>query len=245
MQNVRIRLAYEGTAYGGFQLQKNAITVQEKLENALYSIYGKKIRVMGAGRTDSGVHARGQAANFFAEPLVPVEKIPWALNTALPEDIVVWEASLVPASFRAGRDAVSKIYLYTIDNARFIQVLRRRYSWHCPDELNIELMREGCRLMEGVHDFRAFRALGSDVKNTVRNIFQAEIIRIPAEEIICFKVEGDGFLYKMMRFMAGALVEVGKGDLSLQELKAALQGAEIHPGPALPAKGLCLEKVNY
>lgn len=99
--------------------------------------------------------------------------------------------------------------------------------------------------MEGVHDFRAFRALGSDVKNTVRNIFQAEIIRIPAEEIICFKVEGDGFLYKMMRFMAGALVEVGKGDLSLQELKAALQGAEIHPGPALPAKGLCLEKVNY
>ncbi len=245
MQNVRIRLSYEGTDYGGFQLQKNAVTVQEKLEDALYSIYGKKIRVMGAGRTDSGVHARGQAANFFVDPLIPVEKIPWALNTALPEDIVVWEAFLVPDNFRAGRDAVSKVYVYTIDNARFIQVLRRRYSWHCPDEMDIDLMREGCRFMEGVHDFRSFRALGSNVKNTVRTIFQAEVTKMTAEEIICFKVEGDGFLYKMVRFMAGSLVELGKGNLSLQELKIALQGKEFHPGPALPAKGLCLEKVNY
>ena len=245
MPNVRLRVAYDGTNYGGFQMQKNAVTVQEKLEKALYRLYGTQVKVVSAGRTDSGVHARGQAVSFHVSSLIPVDRIPWALNTCLPDDIVVWEATEVPAGFHAARDALSKLYIYTLDNATFRQVLRRRYTWHCPENLNLELMQEGGRAMEGSHDFCSFKGTGSEVKNTVRNIFRVEVTRDETEQLIFIKITGEGFMYKMVRFMAGALVELGRQSLELDALKKALAGASSRVGPALPAKGLCLEEVHY
>ncbi len=245
MHNVRLRLSYEGTNYGGFQRQKNAVTVQQKLEEALFQLYHLEIKLTVAGRTDSGVHALGQAVNYKTGRAIPVNRVPWALNTFLPEDIVVWEAVSVPDDFCASRDAVSKIYSYTIDNATFIQVLRRRFAWHCSEKLNLDKMRQGCRILEGKHDFRVFKATGSEVKDTVRTIFRAEVESRETENLIVLRVEGEGFLYKMVRFIAGALVELGKDVLTLEDLKKALQGNADRVGPALPPKGLCLEKVNY
>lgn len=245
MPNVRLRLSYDGTDYGGFQMQKNAVTVQEKLEKALFKLYERRVKLIGAGRTDSGVHALGQAVSFHADPLIPVERIPWALNSFLPEDIVVWEAVEVSPDFHAARDAVSKIYSYTLDNAVFRQVLRRRYAWHCPYSLDLDLMQEGCRLLEGEHDFLAFKGSGSPSKNTIRTIYRAEVFKREDEEIIIIQVEGKSFLYKMMRFIAGALVELGRGALEPAKLQEALKGVKLRLGPALPAKGLCLQKVYY
>lgn len=246
LQNIRLRVAYDGTDYGGFQIQKNSVTVQEKLEKALSKVYGTDIRVRGAGRTDSGAHALGQAVNYKAKPFLPVERIPWVLNEKLPKDIVVWEAAQVPEEFHAIYHARAKTYTYTIDTAVFIQVLRRRYAWHCPFPVNIKLMEEGCRIFKGKHDFRAFRASGTDIKNTVRTIFHAGVTENKEEQTIVFRVEGSGFLYKMVRFMAGTLVRMGKGVLSPADLKKALEGSSAHRiAPALPARGLCLEKVDY
>ena len=246
MQHIRLRLAYDGTDYGGFQIQKNTFTIQEKLEKALLEVYKEEIRVTGAGRTDSGVHARGQVVNYTAQATLPVDRICWALNSVLPRDIVVWEAVKVNESFHSSFDAVSKIYSYTIDTARFIQVLKRRYSWHCSEPLDTILMRRGANILKGRHDFKVFQGSKSEVKTTVRTLYNITVNPVDEEEIIYINVEGDGFLYKMVRFICGALVELGKGDLDEYTLEDALQkGSEERIAPALPAKGLCLEKVNY
>ncbi|NLI70551.1 MAG: tRNA pseudouridine(38-40) synthase TruA [Firmicutes bacterium] len=247
MENILLRVSYDGTEYGGFQLQRNAVTIQEKLEEALLQIYGVPIRIKCAGRTDAGVHARGQAVNYEAEPLVPVDRIPWALNTKLPREIVVWKAEVVGEGFHAGHDAVSKVYSYTIDTAEFIQVMERRYAWHCPAKLDLQRMEEGCRIIEGRHDFRLFQAAGGKVKDTRRIIYHARTREDRERQIIRILLEGDGFLYKMVRFLAGALVEMGKGDLGAAVLGEALENPSLHSrlGPALPARGVCLEKVNY
>ncbi len=245
MQNIRLRIAYDGTEYGGFQIQKNAVTVQEKLEKALSEVYKTEVRVIGAGRTDSGVHARGQVVNYSAKPVLPVDRVCWALNVSLPGDIVAWEAVEVQEGFHASYDAVSKIYRYTIDRALFIQVLRRRYAWHCSDPLEIRLMRKGAAILKGRHDFRVFQGSKGVVKTTVRTLFDVNVTEDPGEELLYITVEGDGFLYKMVRFICGSLVEMGKGTLHEFELEEALKGTEYHIAPALPAKGLCLEKVKY
>lgn len=247
MQNILLRVSYEGTEYGGFQIQKNAVTIQEKLEEALLQIYRNPIRVACAGRTDAGVHAREQAVNYKAEHFIPVDRIPWALNTKLPRDIVVWRANEVEDSFHAGYDAVSKVYSYTIDTAEFIQVMQRRYAWHCPAKLDLKRMEEGCHILEGRHDFKLFQASGSRIKDTRRTIYRARITENREQQLVRIDVEGDGFLYRMVRFLAGALVEMGKGILTADELQEALENPSMRMrlGPALPAKGVCLEKVNY
>ncbi len=247
MENILLRVSYDGTGYGGFQLQRNAVTIQGKLEEALLQIYGVPIRIKCAGRTDAGVHARGQAVNYRAEPLVPADRIPWALNTKLPPEIVVRKAEVVGDDFHAGNDAVSKLYSYTIDTAEFIQVMERRYAWHCPVKLDLQRMEEGCRIVEGRHDFKLFQAAGSKVKDTRRTIYHARVTEDRRRQLIRILLEGDGFLYRMVRFLAGALVEMGKGNLDAAVLDEALENPSPRPrlGPALPAKGVCLEKVSY
>lgn len=246
MTNTLIRISYDGTNYGGFQIQLNAPTIQEKLECALTVIYKQPVRITGAGRTDSGVHARGQAANFKAPFFIAAEKLPYAINALLPSDIVVTEAVLVHDDFHARYDALGKLYSYTVDQAAFPRTMQRLYSWHMPDPLNLEKMRDAALLFEGTHDFKAFQAAKGQVNDTVRTMSRVEIKDLPGLDVLLFEFEGSGFLYHMVRLLTGTLIRAGKGSLELQEIEATLHN--INPtavGPTAPAHGLCLERVDY
>ncbi len=244
MLNYLLVLAYDGTVFHGFQFQKNALTVQELLEKSLTKIYRKKIKVESAGRTDSGVHARGQVVNFFAPPLLTPLQLPRALNRILPEDLVITRAKIVPAGFHARRDACAKAYSYTIDNNPTADPFRRLYAWHRRAPLDLEAMRAGAHLLVGKHDFRAYQSAGSTVKTTVRTLYSLKVER--EKNFIIFNFIGDGFLYKMVRSMTGTLVEVGRQRRKPQEIQGILKSKErCRAGMTAPAKGLCLEKVFY
>ncbi|MEW5921204.1 MAG: tRNA pseudouridine(38-40) synthase TruA [Bacillota bacterium] len=240
----KIVLAYDGTDYHGFQIQANALTVQFYLEKALAALYGSSIRVEGAGRTDAGVHARGQVVSFAAPALIPEMQLPPALNGLLPADIVVVGAQQVAESFSARRDARGKVYSYTIDNGNFPDVLYRRYAWHIAHPLDLREMQKAAAYLQGKHDFRAFQAAGSRVKTTVRTLFSLEVTK--REQFISLYFKGDGFLYKMVRNITGTLAEVGRGRISHSEVARILEGkCREQAGVTAPARGLCLEKVLY
>lgn len=244
LQNYLLRLAYDGTSYHGFQFQKNALTVQELLEKSLTKIYRKKIKVVAAGRTDSGVHARGQTANFFAPPLLTSQQLPRALNSLLPPDLVVLQAKIVTAGFHARRDARAKIYTYTIDNGPAADPFYRRYAWYIRTSLDLEAIREGARLFAGKHDFKAFQSSGSTVKTSVRTLFSLRVVR--EKNFIILTFMGDGFLYKMVRSITGTLVDVGRHRRKPQGVRDILAGKDRREaGMTAPAKGLCLEEVLY
>jgi len=246
MYNTLVRITYDGTAYSGFQFQANAPSIQEALEMALAVIYKQPVRVVGAGRTDSGVHARGQGANFKAPFHIAADKLPYALNALLPPDIVVISAKKVPDSFHARFDARRKLYSYTIDRADYPQVLRRLYSFHLPDPLDLGLIRKAARLFAGTHDFNFFQAAGSSVSDTIRKLFRVDVADYPADDLLVFYIEGSGFLYHMVRLITGTLIRVGKNTLALPEIEAALEGLNSGAaGPTVPPHGLCLEKVYY
>ncbi len=246
MINTLIRITYDGTNYSGFQIQANAPTIQRELERALGVIYKQPLRVTGAGRTDSGVHARGQAANYMAPFRIVSEQLAHAINAALPPDIVITDACEVPEDFHARFDARRKTYSYTVDCAPFPQVLRRLYSLHLPDPLNLSEMRSAASLFTGTQDFKAFQAAGGSVTETSRTIYRVELNEDPAEQLLRIHYEGSGFLFRMVRLMTGTLIRVGKGSLTASDLEAALAG--LNPaavGPPVPAHGLCLESVGY
>ncbi len=244
MAHYKMTVAYDGTAYHGFQIQENALTIQHFLEKALAALYGTCIRVEAAGRTDAGVHARGQVVNYCAPSLVPEAQLPAALNGLLPKDILVIGAKQVEESFSARRDARAKIYSYTIDRGPFPDVLCRRYAWHISRPLDLQAMQKAATYLEGKHDFRAFQAAGSRVRTTVRTLFS---LKLTVEgQFISFGFNGDGFLYKMVRNITGTLVEVGLGRLSDQDITPILlAGNRKQAGATAPARGLCLEKVIY
>jgi tRNA pseudouridine38-40 synthase len=244
LQNYKIIFSYDGTSYHGFQVQENALTVQEVLERSLEKIYGKKTRVVVAGRTDAGAHARGQAANFFAPDYISPEVLPLALNSVLPRDIVVFKAEKVDNSFHARRDACAKTYSYTIYNGRFPDVFLRFYTWHIAERLHVEEMKLAASFLLGKHDFKAFQASGSSVKTTEREIFNLEIRQ--DGPLVKFWFKGDGFLYKMVRNISGTLVEVGLKKRNPENMRQILKSGERQDaGKTAPAQGLCLEKVFY
>ncbi len=246
MGNTVITISYDGTAYSGFQVQANANTVQAELERALAVIYKAPVRINGAGRTDAGVHARGQVANFSAPFIIDSDQLPHALNCLLPDDIVVAAAHEAGDGFHARFDAVGKVYSYSIDRALQPQVLRRLYSWHMPEPLNLDQLREAARLFEGTHDFRVFQAAGTTITDTVRTIYAVSVSENVKDQILTFTFEGRGFLYRMVRMITGTLIRAGKGVLSLSEVEAALAGSNPSAsGPTAPPHGLCLEKVIY
>jgi len=246
MIRIRLDLSYDGTAYSGFQVQENAPTIQWELEKALAAIYKQPLRVVGAGRTDAGVHARGQVVHYDAPFAIPPSRLPLALNALLPGDIVVFNAEPAAPGFHARFSARRKIYSYTLDRAAYPQVMLRRYSCHLPGSLDMEAVREACRFLEGTHDFRAFRAAGSPVQNTVRTLYRVEPVELAGEQVLRFIFEGDGFLYRMVRLMVGSLLRVGQGKLEPAAVAAALEGERPEAvGPTAPPQGLCLEKVIY
>lgn len=241
---IKLTLTYDGTDFVGWQVQKNGRSVQEEVENAVFAVTGERVRATGSGRTDAGVHASGQVASFSVKnESVPAEKYKFALNAVLPKDVKVTRSVGVPESFDARKTAKRKTYEYSLYVSDVPLPLRERYSTAI-EEADENAMKKACEVFVGEHDFSAFCSSGSSVKSKIRTVFDARV-EGRGDEII-FTVTGNGFLYNMVRLMVGAVVAVGNGKLTIEELKEILRTGK---RPAVvknfPAKGLTLKNVVY
>lgn len=244
MRNILLTIEYDGTDFCGWQIQPELVTVQQTVADALLQFEGKAVSITGAGRTDAGVHARRQKASFFTESRIPAEKYREALNTALPESVRIVKSEEVPLDFNARFSAKRKTYKYYIRNAKTASALTCRYEHFINVPLNVEKMREALTYFVGEHDFSAFMATGSTIKDAVRTIYSASVEK--NGDLIIVTVTGSGFLYKMVRLTVGALVEVGTGKREPESIKALLdaKGAE-RATLCVPAKGLFLDDITY
>ncbi len=242
--NYKLTMAYDGTEYHGWQRQKNGITVQEVMEDAALKLFGKKTDVTGCSRTDAGVHAKEYVCSFKGETTIPTDKIPIVLNTFLPEDIRAYKCEEVSEDFNARFYAIKKAYEYKILNAPVSDPNLRRSVWHYPIKLDIDEMKKAARILEGKHDFAAFCAAGSVVKSTVRNLMELSVNK--DGDIITIRAEGDGFLYNMVRILAGTLVYVGNGKLTKENVREYLLKKDRRlMGITAPPQGLTLVEVTY
>ncbi|MDP8298711.1 MAG: tRNA pseudouridine(38-40) synthase TruA [Candidatus Tantalella remota] len=244
MRNIKLTISYDGAAYKGWQLQKTGSTVQGKLEKAIKEVFGKEHRLHGAGRTDSGVHAKGQVAHFKTASRIPVEKISPAFNALLPDDIVVKRTEEVADKFHSRFDAKSKLYRYNILNSRQRDPFEERYTWRVPYKLNLTRMRKEAAELLGRHDFKSFQASDKRERSSVREISTIKLRK--KGKMITLDIEGDGFLYNMVRNIAGTLVDIGRGYLSAGSMKEIIETKDrTKAGPTAPAKGLFLIEVRY
>jgi len=244
MRTIKLTIEYDGTAYCGWQVQPNGISIQEVAEGALARLLGLPVRLHSSGRTDAGVHAAGMVAAFATESAMPLTAFSDGLNALLPPDIAVREASEAEPGFNPRADAVGKHYRYTIFNGKRRSPLARLYTWHLRGGLDIGAMRDGGNRFCGEHDFAAFRTSGCAARTTVRRIDSVDIGR--DGEFVVIDVSGSGFLRNMVRIMAGTLVSIGQGKLPPETVTLLLRGESPVPaGPTAPAKGLCLMEVFY
>lgn len=249
MRTLKLTLAYDGTAYAGWQRQPGKPTLQETLELAIKAVTGKRTIVAGSGRTDAGVHALGQVASFETYSTLPARALQKALNARLPRDIAVTHAADVDNAFHARKSAVSKRYRYVIVNSRTHDVFRRGYSWHyCFGKLDAEAMHAAAQHWRGTHDFRTFETQWPQRSSSVRTVLDFDVRRLaaPDHKVIQLEVEADGFLYNMVRTMVGTLVEIGRGRKPAEWTAALLaEGDRRRAGMKVPAAGLFLVEVKY
>jgi len=244
MRNIKLTLEYQGTRYHGWQRQKNAPSIQGHLEQAIKKVTGKKSTVFGAGRTDAGVHARAQVANFKTSSKLSSDVLLRAINAHLPKDIVVKEAEEVGRDFNARKDAHGKVYSYSIYDGPARPALLRDFVYCSRHKLNERKMRQASRFFLGRHDFSAFRTTGSSTKTSVRVIRHINVKR--RGNRLTITVEGSGFLYNMVRSLVGTLIEVGRGKIEPGKVKEILDSKDRSlAGPTAPPWGLFLEKVLY
>ncbi len=242
--NILLIVAYDGTNYYGWQRQSGFVTVQQRLEEALSALYKKEITVRGSSRTDTGVHCMGQGALYKTEQNIPAERLPYAVNAFLPDDIVVNKAYIVDDDFHPQYSVIDKTYEYKIQNADFRNPLLYNYTAFTHYKLDIEKMRRACKYFIGEHDFKAFCASGSDAKTTVRTIYDLSIEKV--NDIISIRVRGSGFLYNMVRIIAGTLLYVGLGKIMPQEITDIINSRDrARAGKTLVPNGLTLLEVNY
>ena len=244
MKRVRLIVAYDGTNYRGWQVQPNGITIEEVLNKHLSALLGEEIVVTGASRTDSGVHSMGNVAIFDTNTRMPAEKISFALNQRLPEDIVVQESKEVPSDWHPRYQVSRKTYEYRILNRTFRQPMRRldTYFYHYP--LDVEKMQKAASYLIGEHDFKSFCAVGAQVKTTVRTIYTCDVIK--ENDIITIRVTGNGFLYNMVRIIAGTLIRVGGGDMEPERMPEILDALDRNAaGATAPAHGLTMIGIEY
>jgi tRNA pseudouridine38-40 synthase len=246
MRNIRMTIAYVGTRFAGWQVQPGRDTIQGILENRIGSILGGSIRIVGAGRTDSGVHARGQVANFKTGSRIPPEGLRRALNAHLPEEIRVLRVEEAEPAFNARSDARGKEYRYRLFRGEVLSPFQAPYAVHVRGGLDAEPMRAAAGWLLGRHDFTSFAAAQCRVVGKERTISLSEVSVDPAEEFVVYRVRADGFLQHMVRTIAGTLVEVGRGRRDPDGLAAILEARDRRAaGPCAPARGLVLEKVFY
>lgn len=244
LRRVRLVVEYDGTGYSGWQRQFNAPSVQQTLEEALSRLCRAQVSVTGSSRTDAGVHALGQTVHFDTDCPVPDGKFCYALNTMLPPDIRVRRSERAPEDFHARFRATGKVYRYLIHNAPHASALGRTTHAHVPLPLCAEAMQREASLAVGRHDFAPFAASGSIVKDTVRTIYRAQVSQ--SGETVCLMVHGNGFLYNMVRILAGTLIGVGAGKLAPGAISRALaSGSRLDLGVTAPAHGLTLMEVFY
>lgn len=248
-RNIALKISYDGTNYNGFQRQNPPnVAVQNILEERLAKIFGEKIELIGSGRTDAGVHAIGQVVNFFTDGRIEVEKIPYAASGALPPDIVVREAWEADRDFSALHSAKSKTYIYKIQRGKILNPFLKNFSWHIKFSLDVELMQAALKIIEGTHDFSAFKAASSTNMNPIRTIYAAEIFfeKEFGAEILGIKIHASGFLYHMARNIVAAVVEVGRQRLSLEDFQRIFESGNRKLFPATaPAQGLYLYEVFF
>ncbi len=244
MGNIALFLTYEGTAYHGWQIQKNLSTVQQTLEKAIAMVVGHSVHVTGCGRTDAGVHAKCYVANFHTESTIPPERLPYALNTHLPVSIVVTKAFEVHENFNAIGSCARKEYTYLIYNSRVRDPFYVNRAWFYPKHLDEKRMQEAAQQFVGTHDFAAVRSVGTDVKSTVRTVYYYNVER--KGNLIELKVCADGFLYNMARAMAGTVVYCAEGKFPPQKIDEILKsGNRTAAGPTVPPGGLYMTHLWY
>lgn len=245
MKNYMLTIQYDGTAYNGWQKQKNTKnTIQGILENKLSILLSEQIELNGSGRTDRGVHAIGQTANFKTKSKIDPSLFLERLNHILPLDILVTKIEEVDLTFHSRFSAVKKKYSYHIYYGEKPNVFRRRYVYHCEANLDMEQMKKASKLLIGINDFRGFSSEKNLDKDCVRELYDITFIEDKEELILCFC--GNGFLYNMVRILAGTLLGIGKGALSIDDIeRTLLTKKRDFAGETLPSKGLVLEKVYY
>lgn len=245
-RKIAILSEYCGTNYAGWQRQENAYTVQEAIEGALSALLGQDIRLIASSRTDAGVHALGHVSHFtLQDHSIPTDAVPRALVAKLPPDISVLQAVEVPESFHARFQPVAKTYRYHLLNRAIPSALEHDRVAHVPGSLDVARMQEACRAFVGKHDFLALQASGATTKTSVRTIYRLEVKQLSPERLM-LEVEGDGFLYNMVRILAGTLVYVGQGKIAVESLPERLRSLDRRQmGKTMPAHGLYLAHVRY
>ena len=243
-RNIALKLMYVGTAYHGWQVQKNAVSVAETLEKALSTVVCHPVKCTGAGRTDAGVHAEVYIANFHTRSSIPTDRIPLAVNTRLPDDIVVVKATEVPEHFNAIGSCLRKEYTYRIYNSRLGNAFYVNRAWFYPKQLDESIMQRAADCFVGTHDFSAVRAVGTEVRSPVRTVHYFNITR--TGDLIECRVCANGFLYNMVRAMVGTCVYAAEGKFAPEDVSAILESRNrTAAGPTVPPGGLYMTQLWY
>lgn len=254
MKRIKLTVAYDGTNYCGWQIQPNGITIEEVLNKTISSVTGERTTVIGASRTDSGVHALGNVAVFDTESSIPPERMCHALNQKLPDDIVIMKSEEVPLDFHPRYAKTEKTYEYHIINTRMSIPTQRLTNYFVSFPLDIERMKEAAEYLIGEHDFVSFCSMKTDVEDTVRNIYSLEILsnEVESDEVssahnqIVIRIKGNGFLYNMVRIIVGTLVCVGRGFYEPEQMKEILEAkCRTEAGVTAPPQGLFLVDIKY
>ena len=244
MRNIKLTIEYDGKCYNGWQKQPNKLNIQGEIEKAIYNITKEEIDLIGSGRTDAGVHALGQVANFKTNSQISIEKLPLAINSQLKNSIVIKRAEEVDERFHSRYNAKHKTYRYIINNSKCGTAIYRNLEYSYPFELDAKKMQQAAKYFEGEHDFKAFKSSGTSSKNSVRTIYKA-IVKKEGEKII-IELTGNGFLYNMVRIISGTLLDVGLGKIKPEEIPEIIESKDRQrAGKTLPSHGLYLVEVKY
>jgi len=244
MRNIKLIIEYDGKEFNGWQKQPNKLNIQGNIENAIKAITCEDVELNASGRTDAGVHAYGQVANFKTNSNLPIEKFPVAINSKLKKSILIKSAEEVDERFHSRLTCKKKTYRYIINNSSIGTAIYRNLEYHIPSKLDVEKMKKAVKYFEGEHDFKAFKASGTSSKSSVRTIYEAKVYQV--DEKIYIELTGNGFLYNMVRIIAGTLVEVGFGKILPDQIPQIIEeGKRENAGKTLPAHGLYLLNVEY
>lgn len=244
MRNIKLIIEYDGKKFGGWQKQPTKLNIQGEIEQAIKEITGEEIELNASGRTDSGVHSLGQVANFKTNSSIEIERMAIAINSKLKKSILIKSAEEVEDNFHARYSCKGKKYRYVINNSKVGTAIYRELEFHIPQKLNVKKMKEAIKYFEGEHDFKGFKASGTSSKSSIRTIYKAEV-KQDGERII-IELTGNGFMYNMVRIIAGTIVEVGLGKISPDEIQRIIESKDRNKaGKTLPAHGLYLVEVYY
>lgn len=244
MRNIKLIIEYDGKKFGGWQKQPSKLNIQGEIEKAIEEITGEKIELNASGRTDAGVHSLGQTANFKTNSKIDISKFPIAINSKLKQSIRIISAEEVDERFHARYSCIGKKYRYVINNSKYGSAIYRDLEYHMPVKLNIEDMKKSIKHFEGEHDFKGFKASGTSSKSSVRTIYKTSV-KEEGDRII-IELEGNGFLYNMVRIISGTIVDVGLGKIKPEEIPEIIESKDrTRAGKTLPPQGLYLVEVYY